>query len=785
MTSAILQNSFLPTQISGCSLWLDGADPNATGVPPANGSSVSTWRDKSSTANNFTGSATYTLDSVYNKYGLSFDGTNNYFIQANGSLYSITNTSYCIFTVHRFTTNGSPTVAYEVYRTYVPNPGSFFRQVNGAVQWITDLDPAGYITVTASGAANSGIGCINSLTTTTVNAYLNGTSVGSAAKGSSTNFTFAIGESQAGNNERLVGVIFEMIIYNTTLTTAQRQQVEGYLAQKWGLQTSLPSNHPYRYSAYFTNQAYVSTIVSPTVTNRFTNASFLPTTIPGCQLWLDAADSTTVGMSGTRVISWSDKSGNGYTVIQSPLTSGSITKSAQNNLSVIAMNSQVMTISSFAWTAFATMFFVINTPSWFYSAGSSTYNGYVASFNYFLYNVLNNGATFSDSVLPLGTQVIPTNQWCIFSIGYGGGTQATNYGVNGTLRSTTTVTPIGNNTAIAPLWLNGRWDSTSGENVIIAEMLHYNTSLSTAQRQQVEGYLAWKWGIVANLPSDHPYKKTSAVFATQPTTLAVLGANPYNNTLVFRYFNPMSIAGSVLWLDGADTTSIQTSGSSVTQWRDKSGSGNNVTPYSGPAITLGNLNNKSVINFGTGSMYTPAFTWSTSYTMIFVAFVSAGDLIFNTSTGGGSIYGDYVYTGNGTLFNLNNSSTNSIVLAGTDSVIPLGTTVISRGSWFILSIGYNSTGTVAVNYAINGTVRSTSVYSGSGGSWANPPLPLYISGNYGGYSFGTTQIAEVIHYNVSITSGQRQQLEGYLAWKWGIQANLPATHPYKTYPPPP
>ena len=25
----------------------------------------------------------------------------------------------------------------------------------------------------------------------------------------------------------------------------------------------------------------------------------------------------------------------------------------------------------------------------------------------------------------------------------------------------------------------------------------------------------------------------------------------------------------------------------------------------------------------------------------------------------------------------------------------------------------------------------------------------------------------------------RQQLEGYLAWKWGLEANLPVDHPYK------
>jgi hypothetical protein len=29
----------------------------------------------------------------------------------------------------------------------------------------------------------------------------------------------------------------------------------------------------------------------------------------------------------------------------------------------------------------------------------------------------------------------------------------------------------------------------------------------------------------------------------------------------------------------------------------------------------------------------------------------------------------------------------------------------------------------------------------------------------------------------------RQKLEEYLAWKWGLQGSLPPTHPYKNFPP--
>ena len=46
-----------------------------------------------------------------------------------------------------------------------------------------------------------------------------------------------------------------------------------------------------------------------------------------------------------------------------------------------------------------------------------------------------------------------------------------------------------------------------GFNGYIQEILIYDTPLTTTQRQNVEGYLAWKWGLVANLPGNHPFKK--------------------------------------------------------------------------------------------------------------------------------------------------------------------------------------------------------------------------------------------------------------------------------------
>lgn len=43
----------------------------------------------------------------------------------------------------------------------------------------------------------------------------------------------------------------------------------------------------------------------------------------------------------------------------------------------------------------------------------------------------------------------------------------------------------------------------------IAEVCIFNSVLSATNYQLTEGYLAWKWGLQTNLPSDHPYKNAA------------------------------------------------------------------------------------------------------------------------------------------------------------------------------------------------------------------------------------------------------------------------------------
>jgi hypothetical protein len=52
------------------------------------------------------------------------------------------------------------------------------------------------------------------------------------------------GVGNPGN--RLRGSIAEAILYTSQLNTTNRQLTEGYLANKWGLKSLLPADHPYK-----------------------------------------------------------------------------------------------------------------------------------------------------------------------------------------------------------------------------------------------------------------------------------------------------------------------------------------------------------------------------------------------------------------------------------------------------------------------------------------------------------------------------------------------------------
>jgi hypothetical protein len=78
-------------------------------------------------------------------------------------------------------------------------------------------------------------------------------------------------------------------------------------------------------------------------------------------------------------------------------------------------------------------------------------------------------------------------------------------------------------------------------------------------------------------------------------------------------------------------------------------------------------------------------------------------------------------------------------------------------------------------------INDTSVFNTGS---AQEFLGQNITASGGGPNTLPFNYCEFILYDSAITLPlQQQQVEGYLAWKWGLVGNLPATHPFKNAPP--
>jgi hypothetical protein len=316
-----------------------------------------------------------------------------------------------------------------------------------------------------------------------------------------------------GNAYPQAYILCEYILYQSEFTVAQRQQVEGYLANKWGVVSSLPATHLYKK-------------LTPSST-----VSFLPTGISGCSLWLDPADISTVILNESSVVQLRDKSGLGYNMSQA--TSGNrptYSTSLNGNRMLTFTQSSSTRLSNTSFPTFigsgpASYFLVeynMSAPS-----GNPSPFGYSAGPNSGI--IMQYNAGFTGGLQPFSTGVssfTSATPRLIFLYKVNVGSSNMIGFINGTSQ---TVSDTTSGT------YSGTFSVGSGPNGFISgnicELIVFNKSLTTSERQQVEGYLADKWGVKSSLPSTHLYRN----FA--PSFVGVTPDSVYSNFLWTRFYN--------------------------------------------------------------------------------------------------------------------------------------------------------------------------------------------------------------------------------------------------------
>ena len=256
-------------------------------------------------------------------------------------------------------------------------------------------------------------------------------------------------------------------------------------------------------------------------------------------------------------------------------------------------------------------------------------------------------------------------------------------------------------------------------------------------------------------------------------------------------WTPAQISTS-LWLDASDSSTITLSGSNITQWSDKSGNARHATTTVRHPVVLSNAtNNLSAISFTSASatkLDTSNFSIAPNRQFCTFAVVSGSGLISSSNfpriwvakmngdaTGGGGSYQEGYFGGGA-------SNGSALFIAGASSPLSPVITGISITAPVLISGRFGTAGLASNNISISvngGTQTTESPRAG----------PLSTTGIRIGSDTGTSTgsswnswMGEII-LTLDITSDMSQIIEGYLAWKWGLTANLPANHPYKNTPP--
>ena len=111
-----------------------------------------------------------------------------------------------------------------------------------------------------------------------------------------------------------IGGIGEIIGLSTTSSRSDRQKIDGYLAQKWGLAGNLPASHPYQLKNGADLTLYWGANDGGEDENSWDNAVSLGKKSSPLAVWFDASDLDADGITDTNasvdITVWKDKSGN-------------------------------------------------------------------------------------------------------------------------------------------------------------------------------------------------------------------------------------------------------------------------------------------------------------------------------------------------------------------------------------------------------------------------------------------------------------------------------------------
>lgn len=270
-------------------------------------------------------------------------------------------------------------------------------------------------------------------------------------------------------------------------------------------------------------------------------------------------------------------------------------------------------------------------------------------------------------------------------------------------------------------------------------------------------------------------------------SLSALGSNRFARST--GTFKPTDLSSCQIWYDMADVCGYDLSGTSnVIRLRDKSGFGYNATLNGSNNMTLGvPIAGRTTLQFptsnGTSRFDTSSFTSSDSTRSLFwVIRWPSTSVISNVgnftqvypfgSAQTANTYYMRIMRNTGTTWNVEQQRGPNGLFSNT---FTQGNGTVTGPLALPLLLGF-TTNLAAGDYqtSVNG-VEST------GGGATGSRYDATTSYRVGQYDQWGLALGELIMYSNALSATDRKKVEGYLAWKWGI--DLPSNHPHFAAPP--
>jgi hypothetical protein len=255
----------------------------------------------------------------------------------------------------------------------------------------------------------------------------------------------------------------------------------------------------------------------------------------------------------------------------------------------------------------------------------------------------------------------------------------------------------------------------------------------------------------------------------------------------YGLWSPAEIS-TALWLDAADVSTITESGGAVSQWDDKSGNGRNATQStasSRPVYSTAGLNGRNVLTFDGSDDWVGLSASVFSNQLSFSWYAVAA----RTSSATQSLFTERIVNSNAMVAFLPVDTTSMLNRAGgtsSSSIIEQTETASFpiNAAQLLESVQAPTSGTAFRN--------GTSVATNSATKASLAFRRLVIGGSHNRLTdinptqqFWAGDVAEIIISLSTHSTDTRQRIEGYLAHKWGLTADLPSDHPYKLVGPTP